>query len=44
MVEHIKEAGKINLANQQTDRRHDDAFHERGDDLAKRCANNQGYC
>src|ERR1051325_1224167 len=40
MIEHQKQAGEIDLAEQQTNRRHNDSFDQRGDDFAKGRADN----
>src|SRR5579875_4070775 len=38
-----EETGKIYFAKQQPDRRHDDVVHQRGDDLAKSCSQNESH-
>ena len=38
LIEHEEQAREVDAAEQQTDRRHDDAFDQRGDDLAERGA------
>src|SRR6266496_5561437 len=43
MIEDIKEAGKIDLAQRAPNRRHDNAVNQRGDDLAKGCADDYRY-
>src|SRR5205814_7105771 len=43
VIEHIEQTGKINLAEQEPDGRHDDAVNQRGDDLAKRGADDYRY-
>src|SRR6266568_8899189 len=44
MIEDIKEAGKIDLAQRAPNWRHDDAVNQRGDDLAKGRADNYRDC
>src|SRR5260221_8012517 len=42
-VEHVEQTRKVDLAEQQSDGRHDDAVHKRGHDLAKGDADDYGY-
>ena len=37
-IEHVEQAGEVDPAEHQAERRHDDAFDERRDDLAERRA------